>query len=122
MLQYGNHDLAKLLNPAAEAHNVFDASDEDIYQAVMDVKGVWGLSATSGGDDNDHDGPVESAPTRNEALQAVLLLHKYTRDLNDPFARRLETMLGSFRQQTQAQEMQSMRDTKLTSYFSRNEA
>ena len=85
---------------AAEAHNVFDASDEDIYQAVMEAKGARGLSATSGGDNNDHDGPVESAPTRNEALQAALLLCKYTKDLNDPFARRLETMLGSFGRQT----------------------
>ena len=81
MLQYGNHDLAELLNPAVEAHNVFDASDEDIYQAVMEAKGARGLSATSGGDDNDRDGPIESAPTWNEALQAALLLHKYMKDL-----------------------------------------
>ena len=76
MLQYSNHDLAELLNPTAEAHNVFDASDKDIYQAVMEAKGARGLSATSGEDDNDHDGPIELAPTRNEALQAALLLHK----------------------------------------------
>ena len=41
-------DLAELLNPAVEAHNVFDASDEDIYQVVMDAKGAWELLATLG--------------------------------------------------------------------------
>jgi hypothetical protein len=39
--------------------------------------------------------------------------------LNDPFARKLEVMLGSFGQQTHAVEMQGMTDTKVTDYFVR---
>ena len=31
-------DIAELLNPAAETHNVFDASNEDIFRAVTDAK------------------------------------------------------------------------------------
>lgn len=27
-------------NPAADAHNLFEATDEDIFEAVMDVRGV----------------------------------------------------------------------------------
>ena len=33
-------DIAELLNPAVETHNVFDASNEDILGAVMDAKKV----------------------------------------------------------------------------------
>lgn len=64
-------------------------------------------------DNSDDCDTVKSAPTQNEALQAALLLRKYTKDLNDPFACRSEMMLGSFGQQTRVQEMQGMRDTKL---------
>jgi len=31
-------NLTELLNPAVEAHNMFKATDKDIYQAVMDGK------------------------------------------------------------------------------------
>ncbi|KAH0833474.1 hypothetical protein J3R83DRAFT_12595, partial [Lanmaoa asiatica] len=78
--------------PTTEAHNVFDASDEDIYRTVMEARGAREQLATLGAghhDDGD-DGPVESAPTRNEALQATLLPWKHTKDLNDPFACKLE--------------------------------
>jgi hypothetical protein len=39
--------------------------------------------------------------------------------LNDPFACKLEVMLGSFGQRTHAVEMQGMMDTKVTDYFVR---
>ncbi|KIK80404.1 hypothetical protein PAXRUDRAFT_15820 [Paxillus rubicundulus Ve08.2h10] len=119
-LQHSNRmDITELLNPAAEAHNVFGATNEDIYQAVMDAKKVWESAVWGASDDVDNDTPVEPAPTCGEALQAVLLLRKYTEDLNDPFAHKLEMMLGSFGQMTRMKEMQGMKDSKLTSYYPR---
>ena len=106
-------DIAGLLNLAAEMSNVFKATDEDIYQSVMDVK-----KAREGiNDDIDSDLPVEPGPTQNEALQAVLVLKKYVQDLDDPFAHKLEMMLGSFGQRTRIAGVWSMKDSKLTSYF-----
>ena len=55
--------------------------------------------------DANSDDPVEPVPTRIEALQAVLLLQKYTRDLDDPIAHKLETMLGSFERMTHSQDV-----------------
>ncbi|KIK74703.1 hypothetical protein PAXRUDRAFT_19614 [Paxillus rubicundulus Ve08.2h10] len=46
LLQHMNQmDINELLNPAIEAHQVFEATDEDIYEVVMDVKRVWEESA-----------------------------------------------------------------------------
>jgi len=70
-------------------------------------------------DDMDSDLLVELGPARNEALQAVLILKRYVQDLDDPFARKLEMMLGSFGQRMRIAGMQSMKDSKLTSYFTR---
>ena len=40
-LQCSNHmDVTELVNPAEETHNIFNASDEDIFGAVMDAKTV----------------------------------------------------------------------------------
>jgi len=65
----------------------------------------------------DSDLLVELGPARNEALQAVLILKRYVQDLDDLFACKLEMMLGSFGQRTHIAGMRSMKDSKLTSYF-----
>ncbi|KAF8559500.1 hypothetical protein OG21DRAFT_1502741 [Imleria badia] len=89
-------NIDELLNPAVEAHQIFDATDEDIYQAVMDAKKA--REASVKGCDLDSDEAVEQMTTRDEAFQAALSLRKYTKYLDDPFARKLEVMLGSFGQ------------------------
>jgi hypothetical protein len=117
ILQRSNRmDLAELLNPVSEAHNVFDVTDHDIYTAVMDVKKVREDMESSSSNSN---APIEDTPTRNEALHAVCALRKYTKGINSPFARKLEAMLGTFGRETRTLGMQSMMDTKITSYFSR---
>ena len=82
-------DLAELLNPAAEMHNIFEATDRDIYQAVMDAKAVWEMNDAGNSDevDNDHDEPDEPGPTRGEALWAALVLGRYIWEFDDPFMR-----------------------------------
>jgi hypothetical protein len=47
------------------------------------------------------------------------MLRKHVATLDDPFARKLEMMLGSFGQRTRVAEMQHTTDTKLTDYFVR---
>ena len=113
-------NITELLNPAVEAHNMFDATDQDIFDVVMEVKRVKEGSAALGTGDID-DEPFEELPTRKETLQAMLLMHRYTKVLNDPLTRTVETTLGSFARRKCTEEMQNKKDTKITSYFLRKE-
>ncbi|KAF9236007.1 hypothetical protein BU15DRAFT_50663 [Melanogaster broomeanus] len=112
-------DIATLLNPAVETYNLFDATDEDIFESVMDAKMLRERNAEDDDDDIDNSEPQAPGLTRREALQATLMLKKYVGTINNPFSRKFEVMLGSFGQQTRVAEMQDMKDTKLTDYFSR---
>ncbi|KAG8219000.1 hypothetical protein J3R82DRAFT_4745 [Butyriboletus roseoflavus] len=109
-------DLEEFLNPAAERDNLFDGTDEDIYQAVMDSKAAREVNKGNS-NDSESDESVEPGPTRREALQAVLLLEKYIVHFNDPFMFELGSMLRSFGRRARFLESQAMKDTKITSYF-----
>ena len=63
----------------------------------------------------------EVPPTRREALQAMFVLRKYTNVINDPLAHTVEMNLGSFAWKICMEEMHNMKDTKITSYFTRKE-
>ncbi|KAG1902852.1 uncharacterized protein F5891DRAFT_923489, partial [Suillus fuscotomentosus] len=79
----------------------------------MDAKRLQ-EKAAGGNDDGDNDSDIDvpaPGPTRREALQATLTLRKYLGTFDEPFARKLEVMLGSFGQQTLAVKMQGMKDT-----------
>ncbi|KAG2084647.1 uncharacterized protein F5147DRAFT_621906, partial [Suillus discolor] len=78
----------------------------------MDAKRLQEKAA--GGNDNNNDSDIDvpaPGPTRCEALQATLTLRKYLGTFDEPVARKLEVMLGSFGQQSLAVEMQGMKDT-----------
>ena len=117
-------DLAELLNPAIESHDMFNVTDKDTFDSVMEVKRLWegNLGRNPDNDANsDPDSDVSACTpelTCCELLQAALMLQKHIRTLNNPFARKLEMMLGSYGQQTCAFEMQNLKDTKVTDYFS----
>ncbi|KAI6027857.1 hypothetical protein BKA83DRAFT_4014779, partial [Pisolithus microcarpus] len=118
VLQHTNRmNITELLNPAAESHNIFDTTDMDIYNVVMDAQKVHEPSAVLGTSNNDDEEPVKPAPTCKEALQAALLLRKYTKGLDDPCARKVESVLSTFGQMTCMKESRSMRESKITSYF-----
>ena len=88
-------NTTELLNPVVEAHNMFDATDQDIFNVIMEAKRVKeGLAALGTGDVDDE--PFEELPTRKEALQAMLLVYRYTKVLNNLLARTVEMTLGSF--------------------------
>ncbi|KAF9223569.1 DDE-domain-containing protein [Gyrodon lividus] len=120
-LQWSNQmDVAELLNPTAKTYNIFDATDDDIYQAVMDAKVVREASNEVNSNEVmvDNNEPVEPGPTCNEALKAALVLGKYINDFDDPFMRQLKSMLGLVGKKTRVLKMQTMTDVKkLTSYF-----
>jgi DDE superfamily endonuclease len=114
-------NITELLNPAVETHNLFNATDEDIFDSVMDAKRFREGATNAGGDDiDDVDVSAPAGPTRHELIQAALMLKKHVATLNDPFSRKFEVMLGSFGAQTRVAGMKSAKDTRLTDYFVHN--
>ncbi|KIK73797.1 hypothetical protein PAXRUDRAFT_177464 [Paxillus rubicundulus Ve08.2h10] len=106
-------NIMELLNPVDETHNMVGATDEDIFESMMDARKLREMNRGNG-DDID----VSTwDPTRHKALQAAITLRKYVSTFDDLFACKLEVMLGSFGQWSQAVEMQAMNNTKLTDYF-----
>ncbi|KAI6097700.1 hypothetical protein EDD16DRAFT_1499114 [Pisolithus croceorrhizus] len=118
-------NLAEILNLAAEMHNIFEATDEDIFEAVMGAKAAWELNM--GGSDEVSDGnddlstpTAAPGPTWKDATQASLLLGEYFKDIDDPFTCKLELILGSFGQRTRALNTQGMVNSKITHFFQPN--
>jgi hypothetical protein len=113
-LQYGNRmSIQALLNPVEELTTMNETTDEDIYQAVIDAK------ETEYTHEDGDEAPAENRPTRKEALQAMLVIQDYIRDIDDPFARKIESALSSLGHQTRLEQLQSMSATRITDYFHR---
>ena len=110
-------NIEALLNPAGESHILTETSDLEIYQAVIDSIHARENIEINGGDDVDDDGPVEPHPTRREVLKAVSTIRKYTNNLNDPFVRNIEALLGSFTRQLRLEETRHMKNAVLTDFF-----
>jgi hypothetical protein len=94
-LQRSNRmELDEILNPPGEAHGIDEATDEDIFNAVMEARREE--EGHYDGDDTDTDTLVEPAPTRAEALQAALTIIRYIKDKDGAYFRELESKLGLF--------------------------
>ena len=116
-LQHSNQmDIPELLNPAIETNNIFGATNEDIYNSMMEARKLKEQDGLGDGDDVD---TPELVLTRWEALQAAFILKRYLSTFNDDllFAHKLEVMVGLFGQQTWVAKMQGMTETKLTDFF-----
>jgi hypothetical protein len=122
-LQRSNRmDLNSLLNPAGESQVLTETSDCEIYQAVMVAIDARENAEMNGGDDVDVDSdiPLEPHPTRREVLKAVSTIGRYIEDLNEPIARKMEAILGSFSRQLRFDETRTMRNSVLTDFFQRS--
>ena len=62
---------------------------------------------------------IEPCPNRREVLKAVSTVGRYIEDMNDPIARKLEALLGSFNMQVRLEETKSLKNTLSTDYFRR---
>ncbi|KAJ7215437.1 hypothetical protein GGX14DRAFT_391867 [Mycena pura] len=60
-------------------------------------------------------------PTRREALHAAATLRNFVASVGDPYARKLEAILGTFGRQIQLEAMNAAVETSITDYFHRNE-
>jgi len=107
-------DINSLLNPVGESHVLTETSDQEIYQAVMDVIEAWENIEMSGGDDGDGD----TIPTCRDVFKVASTISDYIGTINDPLARKMEVLLGSFKRQLHLHKAKTMKDTVLTDYFS----
>ena len=89
-------DIENLLNPAGETPIFTEASDEDIFQSIMDAVKARENVEINGGDDVDEVVDTEPLPTRREVLKAVSTINKYIDGLDDPVSRKIEGLLWSF--------------------------
>jgi len=110
-------DITTLLNPHGESYVLTEANDKDIYHAVMDAMGACETMDKNGGDDVDEDGPVKPCPNWQDVLIAVSTIIQYVANINDPLARKVESLLGSLTRLLCIDESRSMRDTVLTDFF-----
>ena len=117
-LQASNRmDLESLLNPVEETQNMQETSDEDIFDAVMMAR--EDVAPNTVGDDVDDTSPCEPLPSRCEVMQAALLINRYVKNINEPFARKVEAVLGSLGRQTRYESQRDRVDSKITDFFER---
>jgi hypothetical protein len=118
VLQASNRmDIDTLLNPADKSMD--EATDKEIYQAVMVARQAQEDASINGGDDDvDDDAFIDDCPTHREVLQATSLISRYLDGLHNPVAQKLETLLGTFGHQMRLDETQSLVSTHITDYFS----
>jgi hypothetical protein len=115
VLQSANRmDIESLLNLEEESVGALnETTDEEIFQAVLDAQ----EAAQDDGGDGDDDETVEACPTCCEVLQAAAVINRYIDSVDDPVARKLEAILGSFGQLMRLEVLCSMVPTQLTDYF-----
>ncbi|KAF5334080.1 hypothetical protein D9758_017665 [Tetrapyrgos nigripes] len=112
-----------LLNPDGERRYINEKKTEeelmeDICDSVLEARDALQNSTL----DNDHDDEeiVEPPPSRRQALEAVSTLTRYISTIDDEFARKLESLLGSFSRQTRLEDIRAQHDTQITDYFQRS--
>ena len=111
-------DIETLLNPPDESVIIDNATDNEIYQAVMDAQWAQDACLISGGDDvNNNDMMAEPLPTRREVLQAALLINTYLNQEDGPLTQKLDTLLDSFKCDLCLQESRVLSSTHITDYF-----
>ena len=93
-------------------------TDEEIFEAVMDVRKEDDSDEAGDKDIKDANNAVDIQSMQKEALSTVLTIQKYIQDINDPFACQLKGILGSFSCQTCLLKTQLMVPTLLTDFFS----
>ncbi|KAF8986976.1 hypothetical protein BDQ17DRAFT_1375549 [Cyathus striatus] len=90
LLKCNRMTIDSLHNLEGESHVSTETSDNEIFQAVMDLIAAH---------ENLEDIPVEPLPTCCDVLKAVSTIKRYTEDMDDPFSCKVDTILGSFNRQ-----------------------
>jgi hypothetical protein len=109
-------DVEALLNPLEESQTMDDTTDEEICRAVLAAHKAQEGGLISGEEDNVED---DDTPTYREVAQAVSIINKYVRRIDDPVARKVEGTLSMFRYRMRSVKAQAqvLTNTHITDYF-----
>jgi hypothetical protein len=120
-LQHVNRmDIEGLLNSAEESVIIDNATDQEIYEAVMASHNAQEDILINGGDDDiDDDCLSEPYPTYKEVLAAISTLKKHIDLDSGPCARKLDDILDPFRYNPHREHSNPMKPTLVTDYFRR---
>ena len=91
-----------------------DTTDEEICRAVLAAHKAQEGAPVSGEGNNVED---DNGPTFREVAQAVSIINKYARHIDDPDARKVEATLSSFRYRMRSVKAQALTNTHITDYF-----
>ena len=99
---------------ALNQNKIYRPSQASFFQKSW----TYGRNSTvNGGDDVDDDISLEPCPTWRDVLKAVSTICRYTEDINEPIAQKVEAILGSFNRQICLDETKGMKNTILTDFF-----
>ena len=121
--QTANHmDIDSLLDQLGESLVLTEVSDKKIYQAVINAIAAHDNLDLNGHDDGNDGDSIEEAsleppPSWRDVAKAVATINRYIEKLNDPLARKVEALLGTFNRQLHLNEAKSLKDTLMTDYF-----
>lgn len=123
LLQKKNRvDLDDFVDPEDERCGLGDGdTDGDIFEAVMKARHAREMMEINGGDDVDEDGcndDVELVPTVKEVLAASSIVQSFVSNVDEPFARQLEVLLGKLGHHARLEHSKTLRDGLLTDFFS----
>jgi hypothetical protein len=90
-----------------------------IYKAVLAAsQRAREDSAINGGDDDVSDISVpQITPTRKDFLQAAAIIDRYVSDIDHPVARKMESLLSTFRRKLRLDESRAMIPTHIEDYL-----
>jgi hypothetical protein len=106
-----------LLNSPEDNLNIDLATDQDIFEAVMEAREAEDNLNINGGDDDEE--PVSSKPSLSDVHKAVTTIADFLIKSDDPHACRLESLLQGLKRDLRLTETRSLKTTHVTDYFSR---
>lgn len=109
-------DVEALLNPLEESWTMDDMTDEEICCAMLAAHKAQEGGLISGKEDNVED---DDTPTYREVAQAVSIINKYVRRIDDPVTHKVEETLSMFRYRMRSVKAQAqvLTNTHITNYF-----
>ncbi|KAJ7661795.1 hypothetical protein B0H17DRAFT_953421, partial [Mycena rosella] len=117
VLQKGNSLSVEALVDVPEEQVMEDATDEEIFEAVQNMRMCRQDMEINGGDDNQDEHSPEPKPTRKEALHVMGTLRRYLEDEEGSFERKMEVSLVSFGRETRLTHTKSLVSTSITDYL-----
>ena len=113
--QKNRMNIEFLLSCPEENLNIDLATDQDIFEAVMEAWEAEDNLNINGGDDDEE--PISSKPLSSDVCKAVTTITDFLIESDDPHAHRLESLLQRLKRDLRLTETRSFKTMHVTDYF-----